>query len=121
MKSNKISNLQFIKQVERKITTSIIIMESIIINSQYIYADESGSVAAPAVGSGDVSVPLTAIKTIGLSFVSGLGVIVAIKGISILGKGIKERDSNGIAAGAAELGGGAIMAGCGAVLALMGF
>lgn len=112
MKNNKISKLQSIKQLSKKISTYIIVGESIALNYvQYAYA----------AGSGDVSVPLSAMKDIGLTFVSGLGALVAIKGISVLGKGIKERDSNGITAGAAELGGGAIMAGCSAVLALMGF
>lgn len=72
-------------------------------------------------GISTVDTGMNVIKVAAIGIVSVIGVIGLAKGGMDLGTGVSQRDQQGIVQGAAEIGGGLIMAGIGVVIGLLGF
>lgn len=85
-----------------------------VMNTMPVYA--AASTGVPAVDQG-----MNVIKVIAIGIVEVIGVIGLAKGGMDLGTGISQRDQQGITQGAAEIGGGLIMAAIGVIIGLLGF
>lgn len=83
-------------------------------NTMPVYAASSSGV--PIVDQG-----MNIIKVIAIGIVEVIGIIGLVKGGMDLGSGVSQRDQQGITQGAAEFGGGLIMAGIGVIIGLLGF
>ncbi len=90
-------------------TTSMVLA-----NTMSVYATDSTGVSTVDTG-------MNVIKALAIGFVEIIGVIGLAKGGMTLGTGVSQRDQNGIIQGAAEIGGGLIMAGIGVIIGLLGF
>ena len=86
-----------------------------------VIANTTPVFATSSTGIAQVDTGMTVIKTVAIGLVSVIGVIGMVKGGMDLGTGISQRDTSGITQGAAELGGGLIMAAIGVVIGVMGF
>lgn len=78
-------------------------------------------VYATSTGVGEIDGGLDVIKAIAIGICATVGIIGLVKGGMDLGTGVSQRDQSGIVQGAAEFGGGLIMAGIGTIIGLMGF
>ena len=90
-------------------TTSMVLA-----NTMSVYATDSTGI--PIVDNG-----MNVIKVLAIGFVEIIGVIGMAKGGMTIGTGVSQRDTSGIIQGAAEFGGGLIMAGIGVLIGLLGF
>lgn len=90
-------------------TTSMVLT-----NTMPVYATDSTGVSTVDNG-------MKVITVLAIGFVEMLGIIGLAKGGMDLGTGVSQRDQNGIIQGAAEFGGGLIMAGIGIIIGLLGF
>lgn len=82
-------------------------------NTMPVYATTSTGI--PIVDKG-----MTIIKVCAIGLCEIIGIIGLVKGGMDLGTGVSQRDMSGIVQGAAECGGGLIMAGIGVFIGLLG-
>lgn len=87
-------------------------------NTMPVYATSSTGVSSTGVPIVDNGMAIIKVCAIGICEI--IGVIGLVKGGMDLGTGVSQRDQSGIVQGAAEFGGGLIMAGIGVIIGLLG-